>query len=99
MRTTTPIRRTKLQQLHTAADHCLALARLVPDADLHHEVSRRLHTLFVRIAACEAGGHTRAEIADVVWPVRELVAASPLFARLQRWPRGYQGDFETLALL
>ena len=96
---TPPVRATRLQQLRAAAGDCLALARLVPDPDLHHEVSRRLHTLFVRIAACEAGGYTRAEIAEVVWPVREMVAASPLFARLQRWPRGYQADFETLALL
>lgn len=92
-------RTTRLEQLRAAADLCVALERLAPDPDLHDEVSRRLHTLFVRIAACEAGGYTRAEIAQVVWPVRELVGGSPLFSRLQRWPRGYQGDFETLALL
>lgn len=31
--------------------------------------------------------------------MRELVSASPLFRRLQSWPRGHQGDFETLARL
>lgn len=90
---------TRLDTLRTAADHCRALARRAPSPALRPEVARRLHTLFVAITACETGGYTRAEIADVVWPVRELVSASPLFHRLQAWPRGHQGDFETLARL
>ncbi len=38
----------------------------------------------------------RQEILAVVAPARAIMARSSFLARLQSWPRGYQGDFETI---
>ena len=48
------------------------------------------------IARAEQAGLTRAEIREMVAPVREMLARSPFVRRAQVWPRGYSGDFETI---
>ena len=41
--------------------------------------------------------HTqRDEILKELYPLREAVRQSPFLQRAQDWPRGYQGDFETI---
>jgi hypothetical protein len=39
---------------------------------------------------------TRSDILGILEPARELHAQSPFITRLQTWPRGYPGDFETI---
>jgi extracellular factor (EF) 3-hydroxypalmitic acid methyl ester biosynthesis protein len=39
------------------------------------------------------------DIRRAMAPVREAFAESPFVRRLQTWPRGYQGDFETIEYL
>jgi len=36
------------------------------------------------------------DISKLFLLVREIVGRSPLISRMQKWPRGYQGDFETI---
>lgn len=39
---------------------------------------------------------SRKEIIDILNPLRHALRQSPLLQRVQDWPRGYQGDFETI---
>jgi len=43
--------------------------------------------------------HTRDEIIALIPNIRRIAAQSPFVDRAQRWPKGYQGDFETIAHL
>ncbi|WP_074238607.1 class I SAM-dependent methyltransferase [Chitinophaga niabensis] len=40
--------------------------------------------------------YPREMITHAIHPIRHLAAASPFLERAQRWPRGYQGDFQTI---
>jgi extracellular factor (EF) 3-hydroxypalmitic acid methyl ester biosynthesis protein len=40
--------------------------------------------------------HTREEILSHLTPLRQIVRESPFLQRAQDWPRGYQGDFQTI---
>jgi extracellular factor (EF) 3-hydroxypalmitic acid methyl ester biosynthesis protein len=87
-----------LSDLALAADDFVAL-----DAQhweryehLHHAALSALHAICAAIVACEDSGCTREDIVGVLGSVREIHARSPFVARLQRWPRGYPGDFETV---
>ena len=62
----------------------------------HHRIASSVHTLCGIIREAESAGFSRSEILDVLKPARELHAQSPFIARLQTWPRGYPGDFETI---
>jgi extracellular factor (EF) 3-hydroxypalmitic acid methyl ester biosynthesis protein len=56
-------------------------------------MSRRLiHAL----DECERAAWSREQILEGVAEARVVHAASPFVRRLQRWPRGYAGDFETV---
>ena len=39
------------------------------------------------------------EILEIFGPVRQLIARSPFLKRLQVWPKGYAGDYETIEYL
>ncbi|MEA2571233.1 MAG: extracellular factor 3-hydroxypalmitic acid methyl ester biosynthesis protein [Acidobacteriota bacterium] len=64
--------------------------------ELYHRVLAVVHQLCAAIVACEQAGYTRAEIVEVLEPVRRIHARSPFVKRLQDWPRAYPGDFETV---
>jgi SAM-dependent methyltransferase len=63
---------------------------------LHHAALAAVHAICLGVLRCEESGCAREEIVDVLGPVRDIHARSPFVARLQRWPRGYPGDFETV---
>ncbi|HVR38946.1 MAG TPA: class I SAM-dependent methyltransferase, partial [Thermoanaerobaculia bacterium] len=69
------------------------------EEELYHRVLAVVHQLCASILTCEQALLTRAEIVDVLAPVRRVHARSPFVARLQQWPRGYPGDFETVEYL
>ncbi|HPH99117.1 MAG TPA: class I SAM-dependent methyltransferase [Chitinophagaceae bacterium] len=48
-----------------------------------------------QIAELEAH-YSRTEIINMIHPLRQELRRSAFFKRLQDWPRGYQGDFETI---
>lgn len=86
------------EQLQLACDRMLALDRApaLPAAQLLHATAACLHTFAQAVTLCEQAGVERSEISAVAAPVRALHATSPFVKRLQRWPRGYAGDFETI---
>jgi len=66
---------------------------------LYHRVLALVHQICDSILACEEAALTRGEIVEILEPVRRIHARSPFVARLQQWPRGYPGDFETVEYL
>ncbi len=67
--------------------------------ELYHRVLASVHQLCASIVACEESGLTRDQIVRVLEPVRRIHARSDFVRRLQEWPRGYPGDFETVEYL
>ena len=87
-----------LDELADAAADFVALdeSRWPSYEHLHHAALAAVHAICLAVLRCEEVGCTREEIVDVLGPVRTIHARSPFVARLQRWPRGYPGDFETV---
>jgi SAM-dependent methyltransferase len=67
--------------------------------DAYHLVAERMHRVCFDILRCERAGYSREDIIEVMAPAREIVRRSPFISRLQDWPRGYPGDFETVEYL
>lgn len=67
--------------------------------ELFNRVVCCLHQLCTDIIFCEQNGLSKGEILQVLQPARVIVARSPFISRLQTWPRGYPGDFETIEYL
>lgn len=63
-----------------------------------HRCTGALHDLFAAIAHAEP--HlSREQILSRLQSARRAIGASPLAWRLQHWPRGYPGDFETIEMM
>lgn len=73
--------------------------RSLPPAELHHAALSALHGICAAILRAEESGCSAEDIVEVLRPVREIHARSPFVSRLQAWPRGYPGDFETVELI
>jgi extracellular factor (EF) 3-hydroxypalmitic acid methyl ester biosynthesis protein len=67
--------------------------------DLPAAVESALRRVWRAIEQCEQAGIDKREILAHLGPVRAAHARSPFIARAQEWPRGYQGDFETIEYL
>jgi extracellular factor (EF) 3-hydroxypalmitic acid methyl ester biosynthesis protein len=85
-------------------DRVSRFVRLDSQADprsdrVFHEVVGAIHLLCGAIAYAEASGLSASQIRHEVEPARSIHARSPLAAHLQRWPRGYMGDFEVIERL
>jgi len=76
----------------------LQLLETVPPSpiDLLHATAAAMHRFSTAILLCERAGLDRATILPHIESLRALHARSPFVARLQAWPRGYAGDFETV---
>jgi extracellular factor (EF) 3-hydroxypalmitic acid methyl ester biosynthesis protein len=64
--------------------------------DLLHETAAAMHRFSTAVLICERAGLDRATLLPHLQSLRALHARSPFVARLQVWPRGYAGDFETI---
>jgi extracellular factor (EF) 3-hydroxypalmitic acid methyl ester biosynthesis protein len=71
-------------------------APTLPPHELYHAALAHIHDICAAVVACENAGLAREEILEVLEPAREIHARSPFVNRLQTWPRGYPGDFETV---
>jgi extracellular factor (EF) 3-hydroxypalmitic acid methyl ester biosynthesis protein len=67
--------------------------------DLLHQTVVAMHSFATAVTACEDSGLTRLELLPHLGAAREIHARSPFVHRLQTWPRGYPGDFETVEWL
>ena len=63
---------------------------------LHHDALSALHRICSAVLDCEDAGCGRDAIVGVLEPVRRIHSRSPFVRRLQSWPRGYPGDYETV---
>jgi extracellular factor (EF) 3-hydroxypalmitic acid methyl ester biosynthesis protein len=68
----------------------------LPPHELYHTALASVHEICAAVVACESSGMERDEIVAILEPAREIHARSPFVNRLQTWPRGYPGDFETV---
>lgn len=71
----------------------------LPPADGLHMAISLSHRLQLAIRELQHQGWTRAEIVHRLADARVVHAESPFIRRLQDWPRGYPGDFETIEYL
>lgn len=69
-----------------------------PNVD-YNDVIVAVHQLIRGVQTAEAAGRPRAELRRDLATARALHARSPFIRRLQEWPRGYPGDFETIEYL
>jgi extracellular factor (EF) 3-hydroxypalmitic acid methyl ester biosynthesis protein len=90
-----------LDRLQRDCLHFLQIEPCRPERtlDLLHATVVAMHSFATSIGACEAAGLTRLEVLPALAGVRALHARSPFVHRLQTWPRGYPGDFETVEWL
>ena len=65
----------------------------------YHRLVSIVHDLCDALTHCEAAGVPDADIRAMVASARDIHGASPFVTRLQQWPRGYPGDFETIEWL
>lgn len=89
----------------TFAEEALASAVAAFEAEASHRADRpgALHDMIVAMhgvcgelaRACSIGVPD-SRINELAAPARRIAALSPLVSRLQAWPRGYPGDFETV---
>lgn len=63
------------------------------------DVVIHVHRLMRAVRAAEQDGQPRDVIRAALSDVRGIHARSPFIRRLQEWPRGYPGDFETIEAL
>ena len=94
------LREQTVAELQRHVHQFIALERAPMDeGTLYHRVLGVVYQLCADILACERADLSRDEIVQVLDPVRRVHARSPFVARLQQWPRGYPGDFETVEYL
>ena len=77
----------------------LAAYERIPASEGLHLTIALTHRLIGAIERLRAAGHDRQEILNLLSGVRAIHAQSPFIRRLQEWPRGYAGDFETVEYL
>jgi len=64
-----------------------------------HLVGAAIHRLCEAIRGCELAGVDRKDVLEHLELPRQIHRRSPFIRRLQDWPRGYPGDFETIEAL
>jgi SAM-dependent methyltransferase len=90
-----------LRKLDAACQTLVSLARCAPEdsAQTFHRTVAIIHCICEALVECEAAEVSETELRAIVAPAREILAQSPFGRRLQEWPRGYAGDFETIEWL
>ena len=66
------------------------------DLGAYHRILANVHGICGLIVALERSGATRKDLLPTLEPARAIYGKSPFGSRLQKWPRGYAGDFETV---
>lgn len=66
---------------------------------LYTEVVLVINELSKAIEKAENAGVEKSDIKEMIDGSRSVLSLSPYIKRIQTWPRGYQGDFETVELM
>jgi len=88
-----------LESLRQAASALVALDVDSSGDDLDEAVDPAIARLCRAIEACEDARIDKREILGQLGHARAVHARSPFIRRLQEWPRGYPGDYETIEYL
>ncbi len=90
-----------VRQLDQVVDDVVRLGAYsqLPSADGLHMAISLSHRLQLNIGELQKLGWSRGQIVARVERARAVHAESPFIRRLQDWPRGYPGDFETIEYL
>lgn len=90
-----------VRQLDQVVDDVVRLGAYsqLPSADGLHLAISLSHRLQLNIGELQKLGWSRGQIVARVERARAVHAESPFIRRLQDWPRGYPGDFETIEYL
>ena len=82
------------------SDFCRLESGLPSDPqEAYHLVSAAIHELGLSIRQAESVALDPEGVREILAPAIRLHGNSPLIHRLQTWPRGYAGDFETIEYL
>lgn len=82
----------------TVAEFVNLKAEQYQDGVLYNKVVALIHELNFQVGQLEESA-ARETILQVVEPARRRQGLSPFIKRMQTWPRGYPGDFETIEYL
>lgn len=88
-----------MEALHKAATKLIATPYQDNKLSCYHLVIANIFELLIEIENLEVQGLDKANIISELSDAREFIAQSPFYMRLQSWPRGYPGDFETVEYL
>ena len=77
----------------------LADGELGDPEEAFHAIVSQMHALCAEIRRSELEGVNRDAILSTIRPARAVHSLSPFVRRLQDWPRGMPGDFETIEYL
>ena len=89
-----------LEEIRIAADLFSKIAQGdCSTASCFNDVVAAMHHICSRISAAEEEGRDRESIRLASETARIAHARSPFVKRLQIWPRGYPGNFETIEYL
>lgn len=91
-----------MDRLRDSIRDLLSFAQQVPDLNQATAVNaawRSTYGLIESLCLAEEQGVTRDKLRLALEPIRKLHSESPFMKRLQEWPRGYPGDFQTIELL
>jgi extracellular factor (EF) 3-hydroxypalmitic acid methyl ester biosynthesis protein len=90
-----------VSQVRAACQRLESLAAGVnrsPERTFHGAVSA-IHDLCLALDEAESAGVPSSVLRELTRGAREVHGRSPFIRRLQEWPRGYPGDFETIERL
>jgi len=92
-----PVEQTTLSSISALNDAFISLAnRENSENGLYFELASLLNELNWRIQHAENLGVEKSEIKSLIADTRGILSTSKYIYRMQNWPRGYQGDFETI---
>lgn len=102
LQSTSPFREDAALQAVTSATARLAGLQAHTPGDpgtAFHRVITSIHDICAALSDAEAAGCPPEQLRQATRSAREIHGASPFVRRLQEWPRGYPGDFETIEWL
>lgn len=88
-----------MKQLKQAIEVLINTQQSADNISNYHLVIANIFLLLVEIERLELQGLPKEEIVEALEKARGFISQSPFYYRLQNWPRGYPGDFETIEYL
>jgi len=88
-----------LKTLNKLVDNFCKLENKLNLSNIYDDLKLSMAKICKTIDECEANGVKRESIISIIEPIKKIFRTSPFLNRMQEWPRGYHGDFETLEYL